>query len=176
MRHHLEFEQWVPYPLRDVFDFFADPDNLPPLMPEWQAARIDRRTLTAPPEPPEPRVPGQAAGVGSRMLISFRAFPFLPVRMRWDARITEFAWDDHFCDEQLSGPFAYWRHCHHVRREARAGVQGTLVKDAVTYAFPLGPLGDVANVLGGALQMRALFHYRQKQLTKLLPRWVAGGG
>jgi ligand-binding SRPBCC domain-containing protein len=176
MRHHLEFEQWVPSPLCDVFDFFADPANLPPLMPEWQAARIDRRMLTAPPEPPAARMlPAQAAGVGSRMLISFRVVPLLPVRMRWDARIVEFAWDDHFCDEQLSGPFAYWRHCHQVLAEVRDGVQGTVVKDAVTYAFPLGLLGDMANLLGGALQMRSLFHYRQRQLVKLLPGWVAGG-
>jgi hypothetical protein len=33
----------------------------------------------------------------------------------------------------------------------------------------------VANVLGGALQMRSLFHYRQRQLVKLLPGGVAGG-
>ena len=172
MRHHLQVEQWVPFPLAAVFNFFADPANLPPLMPRWQAARIDSARLTAPPEPAEarPASRGEFAGVGSRMMISFRPFPLSPVRMRWDARIAEFVWDDHFCDEQLSGPFGYWRHCHRLRAEPRAGQSGTIVTDDVTYAFPGGVLGDAAYVLGGGLQVRSLFRYRQKMLLKLLPR------
>ena len=169
MRHTLELEQWVPYGLSQVFDFFADPQNLPPLMPRWQAARIDRATIVAPPAPGARRGgTGSPAGEGSRLLISFRPVPLSPVRMRWDARIAEFAWDDHFCDEQVTGPFGYWRHCHRVRVETRDGVRGTTVTDAVTYAFPFGPLGDVAYLLGGALQVRSLFRYRQRQLLKLL--------
>ena len=166
----LELEQWVPYGLSQVFDFFADPQNLPPLMPRWQAARIDRATIVAPGERGGVGrgVPGSAAGEGSRLLISFRPVPLSPVRMHWDARIAEFAWDDHFCDEQVTGPFGYWRHCHRVREETRDGVRGTTVTDAVTYAFPFGPLGDVAYLLGGALQVRSLFRYRQRQLLKLL--------
>ncbi len=176
MKHSLKFRQWVPYEVGDVFDFFANPDNLPPLMPRWQAARIDSAQLVPPAEAPAGRSPGaenKAAGVGSRMLISFRAFPLAPFRMKWDARIAEFAWDDHFCDEQLSGPFGYWRHCHHVRGETRAQVRGTSVTDHVTYAFPLGLLGEAANLLGGELQVKSLFHYRQRQLMKLLPKVLA---
>ncbi len=47
-------------------------------------------------------------------------------------------------------------------------VSGTVVRDEVEYAFPLGPLGDVANALGGRMQIRALFAHRQKMLLKLL--------
>ena len=175
MRHTLQLQQWVPYRLSDVFNFFANPGNLPPLMPRWQAARIDNSTIVAPPSPPSTReaAPGNAAGAGSRLLISFRPIPFSPVRMRWDARIAEFAWDDHFCDEQVSGPFGYWRHCHRMREQTRDGVRGTSVTDAVTYAFPFGPVGDAAYALGGALQVRSLFHYRQRQLLKLLPASIA---
>lgn len=179
MRHHLKMQQWVPYRLGDVFNFFANPQNLPPLMPRWQAARIDSSNLTMPPAVPASRtsgadpVPtpaqGQAAGEGSRMMISFRPVPLSPVRMKWDARIAEFRWDDHFCDEQLSGPFGYWRHCHHVHEELRGDIRGTSVTDDVTYAFPFGPLGDLAWLFGGALQVRSLFRYRQRQLLKLLP-------
>jgi ligand-binding SRPBCC domain-containing protein len=171
MRHRLQLQQWVPYELSEVFDFFADPRNLPPLMPRWQGARIDRSTIVKP--VPSSRMRGtaseHAAGRGSRLLISFRPVPFSPVRMHWDALIVEFAWDNHFCDEQVSGPFGYWRHCHRVREEVRGGVRGTVVTDDVTYAFPLGLLGDAAYVLGGALQVRALFRYRQRTLLKLLP-------
>jgi ligand-binding SRPBCC domain-containing protein len=169
MRHHLEMQQWVPYPVERVFAFFANPENLPPLMPSWQKARIDTSSIVAPPVSALHR--GEfAAGEGSRMTISFRALPLVPVRMRWDAKITAFAWDDHFCDEQLSGPFAYWLHCHRVKPDTRDSVRGTLVTDVVTYAMKFGPLGEVANLFGGELQMRSLFRYRQQQLLTLLAK------
>ncbi|RRA48864.1 SRPBCC family protein [Acidipila sp. EB88] len=171
MRHRLQMHQWVPYAVPAVFDFFANPANLPPLMPRWQAARIDTAELVDPvPAPADrPAAKTPAAGQGSRMLISFRLVPLLPIRMQWDARIVEFAWDDHFCDAQVTGPFAYWRHCHRLHAETRQGAEGTVVTDDVTYAFPLGPLGDLAWLAGGALQVQSLFRYRQRQLLKLLP-------
>jgi ligand-binding SRPBCC domain-containing protein len=168
MRHRLTIEQWVPYPVSQVFSFFANPDNLPPLMPPWQKARIDSSTIIAPPARPPEHRKTIAAGAGTRMTISFRPLPLSPVRMRWDARISSFAWDDHFCDEQVSGPLSYWLHCHRVRPETRDGVSGTSVTDDVTYEMKLGPLGDLANLLGGESQMRAMFRYRQHQLLKLL--------
>ncbi len=161
-------QQWVPYPVGRVFAFFANPANLPPLMPSWQQAAIDSSSLVVPPAGPSPSLPGSAAGAGTRITISFRPIPFLPLRMRWDARITEFAWNDHFCDEQLSGPFAYWLHCHRVAEQSHDGVVGTLVVDNVQYEMKFGVLGDLANTLGGELQMRSLFRFRQRQLLRLL--------
>lgn len=175
MRHRLQMHQWVPYRLEDCFDFFANPQNLPPLMPAWKQARIDSAALASPPPAPEGRQAPwhQPAGAGSQMMISFRPVPLLPLRMKWDARIVEFGWDDHFCDEQATGPFAYWRHCHHIHAEERDGVAGTSVTDDVTYAFPFGPLGDIANALGGAAQVRSIFQFRQRQLLRLLPQQLA---
>ncbi len=168
-------EQWVPYPVEAVFNFFANPENLPPLMPHWQAARIESAHIVPPPPPASSRrtAPRSAAGAGSRMLISFRPVPLMPIRMHWNAEIAEFRWDDHFCDAQLSGPFSYWRHCHHVHAETRQGRPGALVTDDVTYAFPFGVLGDLAYLAGGALQVRSIFLYRQRQLLRLLPKATA---
>ena len=168
MRHHLQMRQWVPFALPAVFDFFANPENLPPLMPRWQAARIDSATIVAPPLPPTGRKVGLAAGTGSRLLISFRPIPFSPVRAHWEASIVSFAWDDHFCDRQLSGPFGYWLHCHRVTEETRGEVRGTVVIDELEYEMPFGALGEGANRLGGEAQVRAIFAYRQKQLLRLM--------
>ena len=41
MRHPFAAEQWLPYPVELVFAFFANPQNLPRLMPAWQKARIE---------------------------------------------------------------------------------------------------------------------------------------
>ena len=36
MHHTFTSEQWLPYPVEPVFAFFANPENLPRLMPKWQ--------------------------------------------------------------------------------------------------------------------------------------------
>lgn len=169
MRHVFQARQWLPYPPPVVFAFFANPGNLPPLMPAWQHARIDELHLIAPPAPPPGSPSKLGTGVGTTMLLSFRALPLLPLRLHWRALIPEFAWNDHFCDEQTAGPFAYWRHCHSVQSETQNGVEGTVVHDHVTYELPGGRLGDLANLLGGRLQIRYIFAYRHRQTAKLLP-------
>jgi ligand-binding SRPBCC domain-containing protein len=153
MRHNFQTEQWLPYPKERVFAFFAEPGNLPPLMPPWQQARVERVNYAGP-----------SVGEGSVITISFRPLPGIPWRLKWDAQITEFRWNDFFCDEQRRGPFRFFRHCHRIREERN----GTIVSDAVEYELPLGLLGDLANALAVKRQLRALFRHRQKMLPKLL--------
>jgi ligand-binding SRPBCC domain-containing protein len=167
--HLFEAEQWLPFPLPTVFAFFANPQNLPPLMPTWQRARVEELRLIAPPPPPPGSPARLGTGVGTTMILSFRLVPGLPLRLNWHALIPEFVWNDHFCDKQTSGPFAHWRHCHSVRAEIRNGVEGTVVRDRVEYAFPGGPLGDLANLVAGRAQMRYIFRVRHRQAEKLMP-------
>jgi ligand-binding SRPBCC domain-containing protein len=168
MRHNFQAEQWLPYPREQVFAFFADPANLPPLMPRWQEARVEKADYVPPPLASP--ASGFAAGKGSLITISFRAIPFFPLRLRWDAYIADFRWNDFFCDEQRRGPFKYFRHCHRTREEVREGIGGTVVTDAVEYELPLGLLGELANALVIKRQIRALFAYRQRMLPVLLSR------
>jgi ligand-binding SRPBCC domain-containing protein len=165
---------WTPFPVELVFAFFANPGNLPHLMPKWQQARIESSRLLAP--PPRPLAPdpalryqSPAAGEGSEMAISFRPVSILPFRVAWLARITEFVWNSHFCDEQLKGPFRSWKHRHGILAEIRDGVNGTLVSDEVEYSLPAGPIGSVANLLFVRSQMEETFAHRQKRLEEILP-------
>ena len=178
MPYTFQSEQWLPYLPAVVFSFFANPDNLPRLMPRWQRARIERANLVpAPPPPSFPTpLPGIAAGSGTRLLLSFRAFPLSPFRIPWHAEISEFVWNDHFCDIQLRGPFKSWKHCHRIRPEARSTnpvakpVTGTLLTDHVTYDLPLGPLGTLANLLFVRRQLASTFRYRHRRTLDLLSR------
>ncbi len=180
MRHTFTAEQWLPYPVDVVFAFFSSPENLPRLMPTWQKARIEEATFVAPPprpigSSPAVRLFGIAAGEGTRITLSFRPFPFSPVRVPWDAKIDQFVWNDHFCDAQLRGPFAFWHHCHRVQSETRAnerGIQtaGTVIHDEVQYEMRLGVLGEFANRMFMKRQMRSIFAYRQKRTAELIPR------
>jgi ligand-binding SRPBCC domain-containing protein len=179
MRHTFKTEQWLPYPIELVFAFFANPENLPRLMPSWQKARIEEASFTPPPPRPAGggQYPGIAAGAGTRMTISFRPFPYSPVRVPWDAEIDQFVWNDHFCDTQRRGPFAFWHHCHRLVEEARADssgklVAGTLLRDELEYELPLGLLGELAQKTIVPAQLRYVFNYRQQRTSELLQRLV----
>ena len=171
MRQRFETEQWLPFPRDVVFAFFANPANRPPLRPGGQRARIEVVTLVPPPARPG-GVRGVFAGNRTRLLITARVAPGVPVRVPWLALIEEFRWDEGFCDVQVKGPFGYWRHCHSVHDAVREGRPGTLVRDEVTYALPLAPVTAVGAPMG-QLAMRAMFGYRQRRAAVLLPRFAA---
>jgi ligand-binding SRPBCC domain-containing protein len=185
MRHTFKAEQWLPYPLELVFAFFGNPENLPRLMPPWQKARIEEASFAPPPPRPVASNPalrfkGIVAGEGTRMTLSFRPFPYSPIRIPWEAEISEFSWNDHFCDIQLRGPFEYWRHCHRLQPENRANAsgvptQGTLLRDDVEYELPMGSLGDVAQRIFIARQLCNTFTYRHARTLELFARIAPGG-
>jgi ligand-binding SRPBCC domain-containing protein len=170
MPHHLEFEQWVPFPLERVFGFFSNPENLPRIMPASSGTKLV--VLNRMPAPPPPGVTGdKAAGTGSTIVTSFQVFPFLPLRAKWVARITDFDWNHYFADVQEQGPFKSWHHRHEFRAETRGEIHGTIVRDVIDYEVGFGFLGAIANALFIRRQMERTFAERQKTLARLL-----GGG
>lgn len=169
MIQRFEARQWVAFPVELVFAFFADPSNLIHLLPPRLKARIEDMRVLPPParplaEDPARRFRSVAAGVGTEILISFRALPPLPFRERWVARIAEFEWNSHFIDEQARGPFRSFRHRHGISAEARDGQEGTLVADAIEFEAPLGGLGAAL----ARRQLEAMFAYRQERLPEIL--------
>lgn len=164
--------QWVPYPVELVFAFFANPSNLLHITPSQLKARIESLRVVPPPARPVAADPTRrfqsiAAGVGSELKISFRPIPWLPLRVRWTARIVEFVWNSHFADEQVSGPFASFNHRHGIEPQRRDGVEGTLVSDQVEFALPGGGLGSLASALARR-QLQSQFAARQERLLTIL--------
>jgi ligand-binding SRPBCC domain-containing protein len=173
MRFSFQTEQWLSYPVELVFDFFANPGNLPLLMPAWQKARIEKSSLIYPLTPslnPNSGTTSRFAGPGSRFTLSFRPFPYSPFRLYWLAEITGFSWNEYFCDRQLRGPFASWNHCHYVRRLSKSGVDGTLIADDIEYEVPFDLVGHLAHGLFLRRQIESSFAFRQIQLARLLAR------
>jgi ligand-binding SRPBCC domain-containing protein len=174
MTHRIQFEQWVPKPIEQVFLFFANPGNLPLIMPPRTGTELVRLKLVPPPGIPE----GQAtitdrpplAGAGSEIVTSFRLIPFLPFRARWIALITEFEWNHHFADVQKQGPFRSFLHRHELTSETRQQVNGTVVRDVIEYEVGFGWLGELAIKLFISREFQRTFEYRQKALANLLGR------
>ncbi len=171
MAPHFEMSQWVPYPVELVFAFFANPHNLPHLMPPHLKLRVEDIRLTPP--PPRPvvadaarRFQSVAAGTGSEILISLVPVRWFP-RLSWTVRIVEFEWFSHFTDEQLRGPFASFRHRHGIVAESRDQAAGTLVTDSIDYALRAGFLGTLAAARVWR-QLQESFAYRQQRLPEVL--------
>jgi ligand-binding SRPBCC domain-containing protein len=147
----------------------ANPENLPALMPPWQRVRIEKLTLV-PPRDRSMQLPSKAAGAGSRIVLSMRAIPLVPIRVRWDAEIIEFEANRHFTDRQVHGPFAFWQHSHYVRALDRNGPGVTVVTDEVNYELPLSILGHMAHALFLQKQIEKVFVYRRERIIDALAR------
>ena len=144
----LDQEQLVRRPLRDVFRFFADPSNLERLTPPFLGFRI----VTPTPIAMEP-------GALIDYRISLRGIP-----LRWRTLIEQYEPGRSFVDVQLEGPYQLWRHTHEFEETAA----GTLVRDHVEYALPLGPLGQLAHTLVVKRDLQQIFAYRREAIAKLL--------
>ena len=164
--------QWVPYTVDVVFAFFANPYNLPALMPGRLKTRVESvRWVPAPPSPLEAGTQWapstMAAGVGSEIRLSLCPVAYVPMRVHWLAKITEFVWYSHFCDEQMRGPFERFRHRHGIRSEIQNGRMGTLLTDEIEYSLPFGSIGQLWDEAVHR-QLKQTFALRQERLPRIL--------
>ena len=145
--HLLEREQLVPRPVDDVFAFFAQAQNLERITPPWLRFEV----LT--PGPIE-------MGLGTLIRYRLRVHA---VPVRWISRIE--VWDSGrlFVDRQLRGPYRLWHHRH----EFVACAEGTVVRDRVRYALPLGRLGELAHGAFVRRDVERIFDFRRAAVAQL---------
>jgi ligand-binding SRPBCC domain-containing protein len=177
MRHRFRTTQWLPYTVESVFAFFANPTNLPKLMPEWQQARIEEIELhSAARKGSTSSKEAIAAGRGTRITLSFKPTPLSPIRLSWVAFIEDFHWNERFCDRQIEGPFRYWRQCHRMQewQSDRTGEYGTLLIDTIEYELPFGRFGHLANRLAMRRMLDTVFAHRHRRAEELLREINAG--
>jgi ligand-binding SRPBCC domain-containing protein len=138
----------APLPLDQTFAAFEDPRNLARITPPWLRFEIrssDRLDMK----------------VGLEIDYTIR---WIGLPMRWRSVISDYEAPYRFVDEQVIGPYAYWRHLH----EFKSAEGGTLVADRVRYSLPMGPLGRVAHRVAVGRQLLAIFRFRQKAMAQLL--------
>jgi ligand-binding SRPBCC domain-containing protein len=144
----LEREQVVKRPLEEVFEFFARAENLERITPPWLSFRV----LT--PGPIE---------MGSGTVIDYRLrLHGLP--LRWTSRIELWEEDSRFVDQQVHGPYRFWRHLHEFVPVGRS----TCLRDRVEYALPLGWLGDLLGLPVVRRDLVRIFDHRRAAVARLL--------
>jgi ligand-binding SRPBCC domain-containing protein len=141
VEHLLTREQILPGTPDEVFGFFADAFNLEAITPPWLRFRI------VTPGPIE---------MGPGTLIEYR-LELHRIPIRWLTRIESWIPGESFVDAQVRGPYRLWHHTHTFEAHER----GTLVRDRVRYALPLGPLGGLAHRLVVRRDLERIFDFRQ---------------
>jgi ligand-binding SRPBCC domain-containing protein len=141
-------EQRISRPIDDVFAFFANAKNLEAITPLWLGFRI----LS-----PEPIAMQAGARIVYRLY--WRRLP-----LRWVSEIRSWNPPASFTDVQIRGPYSRWHHTHTFQ----AVEGGTLIRDAVEYSLPFGPLGRIAHIAVVKANLNAIFDYRAEKVSELL--------
>ncbi len=149
MTHRLARTTVLPGTVSQVFEFFKNPRNLEAITPPWLGFRILSTS-------------DETVREGTRIRYRLRLFG---IPLAWESRITEYAGDSHFADEQVTGPYALWYH-RHLFRQLPEGVEMT---DDVEYRLPFGPLGRLVHWLVVRHQLRAIFDYRTAAIAQRFP-------
>ena len=154
--HRLSASQFVARPIDEVFDFFSRPENLGRITP----ASMGFEFLT------------DDRAMREGLVIRYRIRPLLGIPLTWTTRITGYEPPFRFTDIQLSGPYRRWEHRHTF--EAVPG--GTLVRDEIEYAVPLGAIGDVANAVVVRNELRRIFNHRAAAIRSVFGETAAPTG
>lgn len=146
----LSTELVVERPIRDVFEFFSDAENLEVITPECLHFRI----MT-----PTPIKICKGALIDYRLKL--HGIPF-----KWRTEIESWEPPYRFTDQQLRGPYKKWFHEHTFES---LGPNRTLAKDRVHYIPRLEVLTHRFFVKPDLIK---IFTYRQQQLAKIFARPV----
>ncbi|RZK70171.1 MAG: hypothetical protein EOO92_21340 [Pedobacter sp.] len=148
--YQLTFEQRLPIPLKECWDFFSSPMNLAKITPADMAF-----TVTS--------AKSQIEQMYAGMIITYKVSPLLGIKLNWMTEITHVAEEKYFIDEQRFGPYQFWHHQHHFK----AIPGGTVMNDILTYGIPFGIIGQAANSLFVANKVAEIFEFRRKKIIAL---------
>ena len=148
MIHRLYREQVIPAPLGKIWDYFCDPKNLNAITPPDMNFEI---------------LSGGDIRMYEGQLIEYRVEFVRGLRSRWLTEISHVRECEYFVDEQRMGPYRFWYHEHRFEETS----SGILMKDRVTYAVPMGSLGDILNQVWIVERLKSIFDYRRKMIVEL---------
>jgi ligand-binding SRPBCC domain-containing protein len=138
--HTLEREQVLPVSPAEAFEFFADAMNLEAITPAWLGFKIATQGPIA-------------MHAGTRIEYRLRLHG---LRIRWLTRIELWEPGRRFVDVQLRGPYRVWHHTHSFAPHEA----GTVMRDRVRYALPLGRLGNLAHAVLVRRDLERIFDFR----------------
>lgn len=146
--HKLEFKQTIHQPIKDVWKFFSNPNNL---------------AIITPPEIGFKQTHNDYTDIYAGMILQHRIKPIFNIPLSWMTEITQVKHSDYFIDEQRKGIYNFWHHQHHFKETNT----GTEMLDIVHYEVPFGFLGDIVDAIFVRNKIQSLFDYRYKKIEEI---------
>ena len=143
--HALERRQRVAGNPAEIFRFFADAYNLEKITPPWLRFKVRSQPVE------------MAAGAEIRYSLRLHGLP-----IRWVSTIQVWEPPQRFVDVQVHGPYRLWHHTHSLEP---AG-DHVLMLDAVRYALPFGPLGELLHRTLVRHDLERIFDYRREAIER----------
>jgi uncharacterized protein len=134
----------LPVTPEEAFAWHTRPGALERLAPPWERMRVLERQ----------------GGIedGGRVVLRVGAGP---LSARWVAVHRDHEAGRQFADEQVEGPFSYWRHLHRFEPDGAGAAIGI---DHIEYAPPFGTLGAAAEALVARPRVERMLDYRHRVL------------
>ena len=143
--HLVNIKTTIDKPLKEVFSFFSNAENLNLLTPP----EVNFKILT-----PLPIIIEQGSLVDYRIKLSGITFYWRTEIIVWEPPFR-------FVDVQKKGPYQLWKHEHCFEE-----VQGkTIMTDLVEYLAPGWIFEPIINALYVDRKIRKIFEYRSTQIT-----------
>jgi len=132
----------VPVPVEELFAWHERPGAFARLSPPWDS----------------PTILEQSGGIRDGATVALRVHSG-PIATTWRLVHRDYIENVQFVDELREGPFAHWVHTH---RFSADGPRASVLADQISYALPMGAIGDA--VAGGFAQstLERVFSYRHE--------------
>lgn len=156
MAHRFRKETYISAPKEVAFRWHEQPGAFECLAPPWEELRVVRRS----------------GGLKDGGELVFQVRMGGPAWMTWHARHYDYVEGEQFCDEQLRGPFASWKHKHRFVSDGN----GCRVIDDVEYKLPMEPVSGPVHALMVKEKIRAMFAYRAAVTRQAIEAHHAAGG
>lgn len=140
----------IPASAEAVFDWHEAPGAFERLTPSWERVRVLRHQ----------------GGIRDGARVSLLVGP-APFSLSWELEHRDYQHGRSFTDQQLSGPFRYWKHVHTMIPQ---GPDSCMLEDAIEYELPLGALGQLLGEPFVRRKLGRLFAYRHAVTRRAFER------
>ncbi len=135
-------------PIKAVFDFHLDFNNLGAISPSWMKAKLLHEE-----------------GFGPSKVLTLRVTQFGVFTSTWVVKIAEYEPPHRLTDLVISGPLPYFKHSRTFSTPSDTTVE---LHDKLEYALPFGIVGRIANAVSVRKMMEQMFEHRQTVTKQLL--------
>jgi len=140
----------LPASAEAVFEWHEAPGAFKRLTPPWERVQLMRHE----------------GGIRDGAQVSLRVGP-APFSLRWDLEHRDYQHGRSFTDQQVAGPFRYWKHVH---RMIPQGPQASVLEDTIEYELPFGAIGWLVGRPFVQRKLTRLFAFRHEVTRQAFER------